>query len=261
MIYYFSGTGNTRWAARQLAEATNDKLVSMSDVGLPKPYTLNADERLGFCFPVHGWMPPRIVRDFIAKLDITNSPNHYCYALCTCGDNIGMTMEILQKALNAKAIKVESVFSLTMPETYVALPFMYTDPPAREHSKLDTAKLRIKEIIKAVADRECGITDTVKGPMPWVLTHVIGAFFNKYMITDRPFNVDPNRCVGCGKCAEVCPVGDIDGARGHEPQWNHDGSCTSCLSCYHHCPHHAIEYGPLTTHRGQYYFGIRNDNK
>ncbi|MCI7256823.1 MAG: ferredoxin, partial [Prevotella sp.] len=28
-----------------------------------------------------------------------------------------------------------------------------------------------------------------------------------------------------------------------------------CLSCYHHCPHHAINYGNITKKRGQYFFG------
>ena len=39
------------------------------------------------------------------------------------------------------------------------------------------------------------------------------------------------------------------------PEWQHNGRCTCCLSCYHHCPRHAINYGSITRRRGQYYFG------
>ena len=73
MIFYFTGTGNTRWAAQQLAEATNDELLFIPDE-LSKGdlhYTLKDGERLGFCFPTHGWQPPRIVREFIRKATFT----------------------------------------------------------------------------------------------------------------------------------------------------------------------------------------------
>lgn len=32
MVYYFSGTGNSEWVARQLAENTNDIAVSMVEM-------------------------------------------------------------------------------------------------------------------------------------------------------------------------------------------------------------------------------------
>ena len=31
MIFYFSGTGNTKWVAQQLADATGDKLYNIAD--------------------------------------------------------------------------------------------------------------------------------------------------------------------------------------------------------------------------------------
>ena len=89
MIFYFTGTGNTRWAARQLAEATNDELHFIPDE-LNKGdlhYTLKDGERLGFCFPTHGWQPPRIVREFIRKATFTfqtssvSPQTSYIYAL------------------------------------------------------------------------------------------------------------------------------------------------------------------------------------
>ena len=68
MIFYFSGTGNTRWVAQQIAEAIGEKLLYIPDLIRNEQYefTLQEEERLGFCFPTHGWQPPRIVRDFIA---------------------------------------------------------------------------------------------------------------------------------------------------------------------------------------------------
>lgn len=255
MIFYFSGTGNTLWAARQLATATGEELVAIADCKDATTFTLADDERVGFCFPVHGWQPPRIVRSFIQRMNIINASGHYCFAVCTCGDSIGLTMEMLNEELATKGMRTDSVFSLIMPESYVALPFMYTDTPERERSKIEKANARLMEICEDVANRRCGKAETTRGPLPWVLSHVVGTLFNRCLITDKPFKVDQSRCSKCGLCAQVCPVGNIDCAHDSAPRWKADGSCTACLSCYHHCPRHAINYGPLTKRRGQYYFG------
>ena len=69
MILYFSGTGNTKWAASKLAAATHDNLISIAPYmraddtkhDMAEPFTLQEDERLGFVFPVHGWRVPRLV--------------------------------------------------------------------------------------------------------------------------------------------------------------------------------------------------------
>jgi len=77
MIFYFSGTGNTRWAAQQLAEATGERLLFIPEQMKGNcHYELEENERLGFCFPTHGWMPPKIVLNFISRLEI-NARGHY----------------------------------------------------------------------------------------------------------------------------------------------------------------------------------------
>ena len=66
--------------------------------------------------------------------------------------------------------------------------------------------------------------------------------------------VEKDKCVKCGICANVCPVGDIKGGHGEYPEWLHHKDCLTCFTCYHHCPHHAIEFGKQTQKKGQYYF-------
>ena len=253
MIFYFSGTGNTRWAAQELAEATGERLLFIpEELKTACEYTLADDERIGFCFPVHGWQPPHIVREFVSRLKIGNAGSHYTYILCTCGDTTGLAVKMLTKQLAEKGITVESCQSLTMPESYVCLPFMYTDSPEREHEKKEQARKDLDIYIKVVKERQTGYSRLTLGPTPWAFSHVIGAYFNRYMITDKKFTVDADVCLHCGLCAEVCPVGDI--IFDNTPEWKNDSSCTCCLSCYHHCPVHAINYGSITRRRGQYYF-------
>ncbi len=256
MIFYFSGTGKTRWAAQLLAQKTNERLLFIPEElkGTCK-YTLEEDERIGFCFPTHGWQPPRIVRRFISRLHIDKAEGHYCYALTTCGDSIGLAMEMLNKDLRkAHLPEASSLFSLIMPESYVCLPFMYTDNPEREREKITTATQQLDSFATIIMDRKKEVTHTVKGAVPWVMSHIVGSYFNGRMVTDRKFTVDADACIHCGKCEQVCPTGDLLLREGL-PTWQHYDSCTCCLACYHHCPRHAINYGSITRRRGQYYFG------
>lgn len=256
MIFYFSGTGNTRWAAEKLAEATNERLLFIpEELKGACDYTLDADERIGFCFPTHGWQPPRIVRQFISRLHITNAAQHYCYALTTCGDSIGRTMEMLNADLrSAQLPEATSVFTLVMPESYVCLPFMYTDTPEREQSKIEKATQQLQQFTQIILNKEEGATLTVRGIAPWAMSHIVGNYFNGKMVTDKKFTVDADVCLHCGKCEKVCPTADLQLKDGL-PTWQHNNSCTCCLACYHHCPVHAINYGSITRKRGQYYFG------
>lgn len=264
MIFYFSGTGNTRWVATQLAEALGETLVDIatelqrskqaSDSKL-LTYELKNNERLGFCFPTHGWQPPRIFREFVRRAHFIfdeSLQQPFCYAITTCGDNMGEAMTILNKELSAKGLEAETQFSVIMPESYVCLPFMYTDSTECMVGKIDNARRQLVHIIRIIKDRRRGIVELEKGATPRLYSYVIGGFFNRKMITDSKFMVDTDICIRCGRCVKVCPVQNIQGT---PPSWLHEDKCTMCLACYHHCPVHAIHYGNITRKRGQYYFG------
>ena len=286
MIFYFSGTGNTKWAASKLAAATHEDLISIapymraddSSHNLAEPFILKENERLGFVFPVHGWRVPKLVREFISKMKILREPSDatggnkakaddcqknrpFAYCVCTAGDSIGLTIENLNEvisqspSLQALGItEVSSSYSLIMPESYIGLPFMDVDPKEREIRKKENAAQELAVVCEEIFDRKEGISRLVKGPIPWFFTKVVGGFFENVLITDKRFHVEKDRCVKCGICANVCPVGDIKGGHGEYPVWLHHKDCLTCFTCYHHCPHHAIEFGNQTQKKGQYYF-------
>lgn len=263
MILYLSDTGNTRWAAETIAEKTNDRLLFIPEIlekssNTEREFTfkLSDNERLGFCFPVHGWRPPKIVRHFISRLKI-EAKGHYVYAVCTAGDNIGETIDILRQDLAKQGIHLDSAFSLIMPESYLGLPFFKLDTPKKEKEKKENAARELQSYVEAIAS--CRKEEHLaKGRWPRLNSRLLGWFFAKYLVTDKPFHVDSRRCVKCGICSDVCPVKNIKGGLGYEPIWKHDGSCLACFACYHHCPHNAIDYGHVTQGKGQYYFKKRS---
>ena len=266
MIFYFTGTGNTKWVARQIADAIGEELLYIPDLIRQGryEYCLHKGERIGFCFPTHGWQPPKIVRTFISRLRLCRTQageQPYCWALTTCGDNMGEAMTILNKELAANKhlqsvdshlLQAETLFAVIMPESYVCLPFMKTDSEEKEAMKIELARQQMPHIIQIVGERRRGIEELEKGATPRLYSYVIGSYFNKWMITDRKFTVDADVCTRCGLCAKVCPVDNI---KGTPPAWIHNERCTCCLACYHHCPVHAINYGSITRQRDQYYFG------
>lgn len=255
MIFYFSGTGNTRWAAQRLADRLDEQLIYIPEMTERDcRFILEKGERLGFVLPVHGWRPPQIVRKFIQKL-VIEGDRDYTYVLWTAGDSIGKATEILAGDLRKRGIELHSAFSLIMPESYVGLPFMDVDPQEKEIAKRQKAEKDLAGFIKDIEEKKKGIVQTVKGPIPSFFSGPVGGFFVRHLITDKPFHVERKKCVKCGICADVCPVHDIIGGLGKEPMWKHNGTCLSCFTCYHHCPHHAIEYGNRTRKKGQYFFG------
>ena len=121
MIFYFSGCGNSRHVAETLAAKLNDTLTFIPEATRNNQYdyTLTDGERLGFVFPVYSWAPPRLVLDFVKRLQLADKPE-YVYFACTCGDQCGQTEKIFRKALQEKNWELSACFSLIMPETYIA---------------------------------------------------------------------------------------------------------------------------------------------
>ena len=120
MIIWFSGTGNSEWVAEQLASALGERMVSVAE-GLTSGdthLTLHDGERLGFVFPTYSWGPPPVVTEFVEKIQITGTPSS-CFMVTTCGDDIGLSVPIMAKALSRRGFTLLSAHSVQMPNNYI----------------------------------------------------------------------------------------------------------------------------------------------
>ena len=261
MIFYFSGTGNTKWLASRLANATGERLVSISQAIITGEYDyqLGDDERIGICFPVHGWRPPFIVRDFVKRLNLGGYQGQFCYAFATCGDDVGLAFDYLREDLMSIGVTLDSVYSVIMPETY-NFPFIdQIDTAESAERKKALAAERLEQLLPDITASCRGKKDINASRWPRTNSILLGGFFLKHWVTDSKFTVDADLCIRCGICAKTCPVGNISCNNGNLPQWLHNGLCTTCFSCYHHCPSHAIDFAGRTRGKKRQYYYKENE--
>ncbi|WP_321479712.1 EFR1 family ferrodoxin [uncultured Bacteroides sp.] len=252
MIFYFSGTGNSKWIAKQVADYQHENLVSIADEILKEntiyEYTLGETEAVGFVFPIYSWAPPAIVLDFIKKLRFINAKGHYFFYVCSCGDEVGLTQEIMNEAVSAKEWKWHAGFSVIMPNNYVSFPGFDTDPKELEERKLKNAVGEVERINKRLAKHSTDLFECKKGSWAFVKSRLICPLFNKYQVTAKPFFATDD-CISCGLCEKHCPMHNVKVDT--KPTWG--DNCTACMACYHICPSHAIHYGKSTLKKHQYF--------
>lgn len=249
MIFYFSGTGNSLYVAKKIAEENNEELISIASM-LKKEeslyeYNLKPNEVIGFVYPIYAWAPPKQVLEFIEKLKFNNYNNTYVFTVATCGENIGNTIKVLNKALSKKQLELSSGFSIKMPNNYIIMGDV--DNKEVEAEKLQEAENIIDNINKIVGNKTKGIFMINKGFMPSLLTGIVNPLFNKGAADPKKFCVSDN-CNSCGVCEKVCNCNNIK-VQG-KPQWG--SNCTQCLACIHLCPTGAIQYGKGTEKKGRY---------
>ena len=263
MIFYFSGCGNSQHVAESLAQALGDTLTFIPEAAREAhyDYTLAEDERLGFVFPVYSWAPPKLVLDFIEKVNIKVGPSTlrqaqgsgtlgYLYFACTCGDECGLTEKIFRKAVGQKGWQLSACFSLQMPETYIGMPGFKLDSDENARLKINEADAALKGFIPRLQSKE-SFSKMIVGSAAWLKSRLVNPGFNKFATDDSKYR-STEACIHCGKCVETCPLKNITFEDGR-PQWH--GHCTMCMGCYHHCPVNAIQYGKATEGKGQYWFG------
>lgn len=256
MIFLFSGLGNSRYVAQKIAD-DGERVFFIPDVvkdGI-YDYTLKDGERLGFVFPVYCWQEPKVVADFVRRLKLDRKPD-YTFMVCTCGDDCGYTERTFRRTLGKIGLGLDAAMAVQMPNTYVNLPGMDVDAIELSTQKLKDSERRIEEILVILSRRE-KVSQMIITGMPFLKTYIVKPLFYAALVNDKRFRVTED-CVSCGICAQSCAFGNIVLEDGR-PRWQ--GNCTTCMSCYHHCPKHAIHFGKATAGKGQYYFTNIENNK
>lgn len=235
MIFYFSGTGNSKWAAKQIAALTGDQARDITQSS-STPEIQN-ETQIGLVFPIYAWGVPEPMLDFAKLLGRTDA---FTFAVCTCGEDAGHAMKKLDKVY-----PLCSSYSLTMPNNYVIGSDIDDEQTARQ--KIDAAYIEIQKLSREIMQRK-SVYRVTEGPHPGLKSGMVNWGFNKFARSTKAFYAT-NACNGCGLCAKNCPAATITLVNG-KPTWGKQ--CYQCLRCINECPQRAIQYGKATETRGRY---------
>ena len=259
-IYYFSGTGNSLYVAKDIAEKTGGTLIPIASMVDQDIIKVDSDVT-GIVFPVYYGELPVIIKRFAEKLD--GLENKYIFAVCTFGGSAGYSLKLLRQIIQVRGGELSATYRVHMPQNAFYKP--------REHPSILSARWRKKlgKFIDNTNKRAKGeffkniFILPVLGLADYIVHHMRSSYRKSFIklsnaspdldtdelihLNDTSFSVD-DRCSGCGICVRVCPVNNIR-MKGDKPEWLHH--CENCLACYNWCPTKAIRNGIAS--KGYYY--------
>ena len=249
MVLYFSATGNTEFIAKELAKRLDDECVNLLDrVKTNNHVPLYSKKPFIICAPVYVCEMPRFMSKYLKEQTFSGSKD--VYFVFTSGGYCGISGILAKTMFKKKRMNYLGHAEITMPRNYVA----NDSYPMLEK---DAIEQRIQNAYKQLE----GITSTILSGGKLTARHVflfetlITVPFNpvwcKYKLTAKDFYVKDS-CIGCGKCAKLCPLNNIK-LVDKKPVWS--DQCTHCMACIGNCPTEAIEYGTVTLDKEPYNFG------
>jgi ferredoxin len=172
----------------------------------------------------------------------------------------GTTLENLAKLIASKGGTLAAGFIIKMSDERLS--------KEKQDRMLIEQKEKLEAVCKYVLDRKKGKLETrgvfrkiVLAPVLYLAIKPLfsrryrkfsgsaGLPFSELIpLADRSFRVDA-KCIGCGICAQICPVDNIRLVEGR-PVWQHH--CETCLACYSWCPQAAID-GDIVSYNERYH--------
>ena len=244
MILFFTGTGNSEYAARRIGRITGETPVSLVNrIRSGDTSPLESETPWVICAPIYAWQMPRIVHDHIAATELRGSRD--VYFVLTCGGDTGNADKYARRLCESKGLNFRGLARVVMPENYIA---MFSAPDEEEARRIIEKAVPgidgAAELIKEGRD----LPPVKKSPLAGFLSAAVNKGFYASAIRDKDFFAT-DACISCGLCAEVCPLGNIE-LRDGRPVWK--GNCTQCMSCICRCPVKAIEFGKKSAGKPRY---------
>ena len=250
-VFYFSGTGNTRYIAQLLCEKLAPRYVAeMHDVSGEGDLTdaIKTCDLALVAFPIYGSAPPIPMRKFIHRYAglwrekrVAIAETQYFFS----GDGAATIGRTLKK-YGAVIVGAEH---FNMPNNLADCKAF----PIKNGGELKKVLARAEKRADAFARRILLGKKKKRGfSLP---SHAVGylcqrKFWWKCEAQKRTkLKVDAARCVGCGKCVKQCPVQNLVKKDGKAAPL---GGCVLCYRCVNLCPMKAITLVGSEPPREQY---------
>ncbi len=224
MVFYFTATGNSLYAAKKFSENPQSipQVLKNRDLSF-------ADSEIGIVCPVYSHLPPKIVLDFMARAKFQCD---YFFMIMTYGKMRCNTERLTAEKVSSFGIKINYIKTILMADNY--LPVFDMDEESAADKNVDA---QLDEAVREVRERKCEIR------VPQKEDEEIHEQLVKMNLAQPEFNSGAQititgKCIGCGICTKVCPVGNffIDGGKSFRKKTE----CEFCLACAQLCPVKAI---------------------
>lgn len=236
-IFCFSGTGNSRYIARKLAEALQDSMVDLNrKIKTQDVEAVQAGRDVILVAPTYAWRIPRVVSEWLSKVELRGAER--IWFVMNCGGEIGNA---------AKYNRQLAEEQIVMPENYIA---MFNAPGDEEAKEIvQKAEPDIAEAIACIEAGQC-FPALRNNLYDRFMSAAVNPIFYPIFVKANAFQVSAV-CTGCGGCVKRCPMNNIELKNG-KPVWGR--SCTHCMACICYCPTKEIEYGKKSLGKPRYHF-------
>jgi ferredoxin/flavodoxin len=249
VIYYFTGTGNSLKIAKDIIEKSNIPNFNIVSIAknISNVQTFKPDGIVGFVFPVYYCGIPKIVSDFLKKIDLSNT--QYVFIVAAYGSTGGNAGCIHQSKniLLQKNIRLNAGFYVKTVDNFII--WTWDVPTIKEQKKINKyAGNKIRIICEYISKR---INYFDKSFTEYIGPIIFGykKFIANVNVSDKVFSIG-SQCNSCGICTKVCPTKNVVLNNG-KPEWKSE-NCQKCLACLHLCPKRAIDHGKSTQKRNRY---------
>lgn len=242
-LFYYTGSGNSLWVARQLQQTIEGQVSLHSMVKWHQEQPFSADA-IGVIFPVHIWGLPYRVINFINNLNVDNSS--YQFALAVNAGQVAATLLQLRDVMQKRGLTLDAGYSIEMPSNYI--PWGGPGPVESQMMKFEQVKSRLKEIAYTIEKKYPTQLETGPWWQRLCFSAIYKMTFNQVSAMDKSFWAD-EKCNGCGICQRVCPASNIK--INGKPEWLHQ--CEQCFACLQWCPTQAIQFGKKTAKYERYH--------
>lgn len=233
---YFSATGNSRYASEVFLNDldTCAPVISIGDKNAAQ--MLKETDEVVFSYPVQYSAVPKIVRDFIERTaPLWQGKRVFVIATMAMfsGDGAGVLARLLKK----HGAVITGGLHLQMPDSIADEKVLKR---SFEKNKRLVEKARAKAENAARSIKSGRYPQQGLGVLPrfaGFITQRLWFGHRTLKYYSRGLKVDAQKCVGCGRCACVCPTGNIL-VQGKTAVGGR--KCTVCYSCVNRCPVQAI---------------------
>jgi len=247
-IFYFTGTGNSL----KIAKDMGNKLSNCNIVSIAKNYSnvnvLEPKGIVGFVFPVFYCGLPKIVDEFINKINLSNASYVFVIAVYGATGGNGGCSQQSKSIFSDKNIKLNSFFYIKSVDNFNVWTLKGDIPSLKKqkeiHENVTNSVNIISEIILNKKKHFDKSFIEYIGPIIYGYKHFIKTVKER----DKYFTVG-NNCNSCGLCVKICPTKNIQ--MEEKPKWLNE-NCQFCLGCLHLCPKKAINYKKVTLKRNRY---------